>query len=49
MAGDPHQPIRVIIPPFTEVTVTIASIAGAQQQAVIFTGKAIGMIATDYQ
>jgi len=49
MAGDPHQPIRVIIPPFTEVTVTIASIAGAQQQSVIFTGKAIGMIETDYQ
>ena len=49
MAGDPHQPIRLIIPPFTEVTVTIASIAGAQQQAAIFTGKAIGMTETKYQ
>jgi len=46
---DPHQPIHLIIPPFTEVTVTIASIAGAQQQAAIFTGKAIGMADTGYQ
>ena len=39
MAGDPHQPIPIVIPPLTTVTVTIASIAGAQQQAAIFTGR----------
>jgi len=39
MAGDPHQPIPIVIPPLTKVTVTIASIAGAQQQAAMFTGR----------
>lgn len=39
MAGDPHQPIPVVIPPLTKVTVTIASLAGAQQQAAMFTGR----------
>ena len=39
MAGDPHQPIPMVIPPLTRVTVTIASIAGAQQQAAMFTGR----------
>ena len=39
MAGDPHQPIPMVIPPLTKVTVTIASIAGAQQQAAMFTGR----------
>jgi len=39
MAGDPHQPIPIVIPPLTRVTVTIASIAGAQQQAAMFTGR----------
>ena len=36
---DPHQFIPIIIPPNTHVEVTIASIAGAQQQAVMFTGR----------
>ena len=36
---DPHQPIPIVIPPLTRVTVTIASLAGAQQQAVMFTGR----------
>tara|TARA_R100001530_G_C4210921_1_gene127403 strand:+ start:44 stop:433 length:390 start_codon:yes stop_codon:yes gene_type:complete len=39
MAGDPHQFIPIIIPPNTHVEVTIASIAGAQQQSVMFTGR----------
>ena len=36
---DPHQPIPIVIPPQTQVTVTIASLAGAQQQAAMFTGR----------
>ena len=42
MAGDPHQPIPVVIPPFTKVVVTIESITGAQQQAVTLTGRVYG-------
>ena len=37
--GDPQQPIPIVIPPLTQVTATIASVAGAQQQAVMFTGR----------
>jgi len=37
--SDPHQPIRIVIPPLTKLTVTIASLLGAQQQAVTFTGR----------
>lgn len=36
---DPHQPIPVVIPPNTQVDVTIASTLGAQQQAAVFTGR----------
>ena len=39
MAGDPHQPIPIVIPPLTHVVITVASIAGAQQQATMFTGR----------
>jgi len=39
MSGDPHQPVRVILPPQTQVSATVASLAGAQQQAVVFTGR----------
>ena len=37
--GDPHNTVPIVIPPLTQVTATVASLAGAQQQAVMFTGR----------
>ena len=42
--SDPHQFIPIIIPPFTQLEFTIASIAGAQLQSVMFSGKVGGAI-----
>jgi len=42
MAGDPHQPVPMIIPPLSRVETTIAMLVGAQQQASTFTGRVYG-------